>query len=75
MEQNNFLVAGLLGFDANAFLARAEGGTFYGVMLATRATAAGNLAQVLNDGGPTLSFVVSNAASFAKAANAILVQP
>jgi photosystem II stability/assembly factor-like uncharacterized protein len=74
IEQNNVFVAGLLGFDTNAFLAQPAADALYGVMLAMRATAAGNLAVVLED-RPLLQFVVPDAASFAKAANEVGIQP
>jgi hypothetical protein len=74
IELNSVFVAGLLGFDTNAFLAEPAAGAVYGVMLAMRATAAGNLATVL-DGGAPLQFVVPDPASFAKAANQVFVQP
>ena len=73
-EPNSLFVAGLLGFDTNAFVAQPEGGAMYGVMMATRATAAGNLAVVFDDRS-ILRFVVPNAASFAKGANEIYVRP
>jgi hypothetical protein len=71
-EQNNVFVAGLLGCATNAFLAQPRG--FYGVMMATSATAVGNLAVELDDAW-RLQFVVTNAAGFVKAANAMTVTP
>jgi hypothetical protein len=67
-------VAGLLGVDTNAFIAPPAGDSFYGVMLAVRATAAGNLALVAGDVA-RLRFVVPDAASFSQAANQVFVSP
>ncbi|MDB6158431.1 MAG: hypothetical protein JWO04_2137 [Gammaproteobacteria bacterium] len=74
MEQNNVFVAGLLGCTINSFLAKPAQNALYGVMMATRASATGNLAVVLDDVS-TLRFVVPDAASFVKAANVVTVQP
>jgi hypothetical protein len=73
-EPNNVFVAGLLGCNVNAFLAQPSPNGMYGVMMATRATATGNLAVEL-DTGARLRFVTQDAASFAKAANVITVTP
>jgi photosystem II stability/assembly factor-like uncharacterized protein len=70
-EQNSVFVAGLLGFATNAFTADSG---MYGVMMATRATAVGNLATVLNDSS-TLQFVVPTPPNFEKAANEVFVRP
>ena len=74
MEQNSVFVAGLLGFGSNAFVAPPADNGRYGVMLAQRATAEGNLAVILDDRAP-LTFVVPDPTSFAKAANQVFVQP
>jgi photosystem II stability/assembly factor-like uncharacterized protein len=71
-EPNNLFVAGLLGFETNVFLAPPADNTLSAVMLATQASATGNLAGAVNN---RLQFVVSNPASFAKAANVVTVQP
>jgi hypothetical protein len=70
-ELNSVFVAGLLGFATNAFIA---GVGRYGVMLANRATAAGNLAMILNDSS-ILQFVVPEQSRFQKAANEVFVLP
>jgi photosystem II stability/assembly factor-like uncharacterized protein len=74
VEQNSLFVAGLLGVDTNAFIAQPTPDGLYGVMMATRATAAGNLAVIVDD-RPLLQFVVPNLPSFAKAANEVTVRP
>jgi hypothetical protein len=74
VEQNNVFVAGLLGVETNAFVAPPAGDSFYGVMLAVRATAAGNLAVVATEAAQ-LRFVVPDQASFSKAANQVFVTP
>jgi len=74
IEQNSLFVAGLLGVNSNAFVAQPAPDAMYGVMMAMRATAAGNLAVAFDDGA-SLHFVVPNAASFAKAANEVFVLP
>ncbi|MEA2887289.1 MAG: hypothetical protein QOD11_1649, partial [Bradyrhizobium sp.] len=70
-ELNSVFVAGLLGFATNALIA---GVGRYGVMLANRATAAGNLAMILNDSS-ILQFVVPEQSRFQKAANEVFVLP
>jgi hypothetical protein len=75
VEQNNVFAAGLLAVDANAFIATPAGDSFYGAMLAMRATAAGNLA-LTTDSVAQLRFVVPNAATnLSKAANQVFVSP
>ncbi len=71
-QPNNLFVAALLGFETNVFLAPPAAETLSGVMLATRATATGNLAVAVDN---RLQFVVPDPASFAKAANVVTVQP
>jgi photosystem II stability/assembly factor-like uncharacterized protein len=73
-ELSNLFVAGLLGFAINAFSASPGDNASYGVMMATRATALGNLALVLGASAP-LQFVVPAPANFAKDANQIEVEP
>ncbi len=43
-ELNSVFAAGLLGFATNAFIAATQDASPYGVMLANRVTAVGNLA-------------------------------
>jgi photosystem II stability/assembly factor-like uncharacterized protein len=74
VEQNSLFVAGMLGVDTNAFVATPVGDALYGVMMASRATATGNLAAVVDD-RPLLHFIVPNPGSFAKAANQVAVRP
>jgi photosystem II stability/assembly factor-like uncharacterized protein len=74
VEQNNLFVAGLLGVATNAFIAQPVDDFLYGVMMAVRATAAGNLAVVFDDRA-ILRFVVPNPPSLAKAANEVFVTP
>jgi photosystem II stability/assembly factor-like uncharacterized protein len=74
-EQSNLFVSALMGFDTNAFMAQPkDGSTPYGVMLATRATAAGNVA-VVNGDQAILHFVTPGNGGFAKAANEVFIQP
>jgi hypothetical protein len=73
VEHNNLFVAGLLGVDTNAFIGLPGGDSFYGVMLAMRATATGNSAVDSDDA--KLRFVVPNATNFSKAANQVVVSP
>ena len=74
VEPNNVFAAGLLGFATNVFVAQPPADSLYGVMLALRATAAGNLAVAREDRA-LLAFVVPDPGSFAKAANVVDIQP
>jgi photosystem II stability/assembly factor-like uncharacterized protein len=75
LEQNNLAVGALVGYQTNVFLARPSGDrSFYGVTLATRATATGNVALIL-DPLALLQFVVPDPGSFSGAANQVNVQP
>jgi photosystem II stability/assembly factor-like uncharacterized protein len=69
---NNVFVAGLLGFATNAFTPPVVNSTMYGVMMAQRATAVGNLGSAPNTQlfDPTVHFVVS-VVPLAQAANVI----
>jgi hypothetical protein len=74
-EQNNLAVGALVSYGTNVFLARPSGDRgFYGVTLATRATATGNVALIL-DPRAVLQFAVPDPGSFAGAANQVNVQP
>jgi hypothetical protein len=73
-ELNNVFVAGLLGFATNAFIAATQANSVYGVMLANRATAVGNLATV-DEKSLVLQFVVPVQARFEKSANEVFVLP
>jgi photosystem II stability/assembly factor-like uncharacterized protein len=73
-QQNSVFVAGLLGFGSNVFLAQPADNGRYGVMLAVRATADGNLA-VVNDERAPLNFVAPTTANLAKAANQVFILP
>jgi photosystem II stability/assembly factor-like uncharacterized protein len=75
LEQRNVFVANLLAFSANSLLAvPADGSTPYGVMIANRATATGNLAVTVGDEA-ILQFVTVGNGSFAKAANQVFILP
>jgi hypothetical protein len=75
LEQNNLTVGALVSYASNVFLARPSGDrSFYGVTVATRATATGNVALVL-DPRAVLQFVVPDPGSFVGAANQVNVQP
>ena len=74
-EQRNVFVASLLAFDANCLLALPRDGTTpYGVLIANRATATGNLALIVGDQA-ILRFVTPDGSGFAKAANQVFIQP
>jgi hypothetical protein len=72
-ELNSVFVAHLLGFATNAFIAATRDTSVYGVMVANRATAVGNLAMVLNEAS-VLQFAVPKS-RFEKAANQVVVLP
>ena len=72
-EQRNLFVCDQLGFSANSFLAQpAGGGTPYGLIVAQRATAAGNLAASMGDHA-ILHFVAPG--GFRGAANMVFTLP
>jgi len=72
-EAGNLFVAGLLGCSSNVFLAQARGAP-YGVMVANRATATGNLGLIFDDAA-ILHFVTPDRTSFAGAATQVFVRP
>ncbi|MEO5606226.1 MAG: hypothetical protein ABIR13_01390, partial [Polaromonas sp.] len=75
LEQRSVFVAGLLAFSHNSLLATPTNGiTPYGVLIANRATATGNLATVLGDQA-VLQFVTAANGGFVKAANQVLILP
>jgi photosystem II stability/assembly factor-like uncharacterized protein len=72
-EQRNLFVCAQLGFSANSFLAQpAGGGTPYGLMVAERAAAAGNVAASMGDHA-ILHFVAPG--GFRGAANMVFTLP
>jgi hypothetical protein len=74
-EPSNLFVSGLMAFGNNAFIAQpTDGSTPYGVMLATRSTAAGNVAVVFGEQA-ILHFVTPDTGGFSKAANEVFIQP
>ncbi len=74
-QQSNLFVSVLLAFGNNAFIAPPQDGTTpYGVMLATRATATGNVAVAFGDQA-ILHFVTPDTGGFDKAANEVFIQP
>ncbi|MEO8136322.1 MAG: DUF6519 domain-containing protein, partial [Betaproteobacteria bacterium] len=76
LELRNVFVADLLAFSDNVLLAKQiDEITPYGVMIANRATATGNLALTFGDGSPVLQFVTTSGGGFAKAANQVRVLP
>lgn len=75
VEQNNAFTANLLAFDANNFVAvPTDGNTPYGVMIASAATATGNLAVRIGEEA-ILHFVTPDPNMFARAANRVFIQP
>ena len=75
VEQSNAFVANLLAFSANSFVAvPTNGNTPYGVMVASTATATGNLAVRVGDEA-ILHFVTPDPNTFARAANRVFIQP
>ena len=76
LEQRNVFVADLLAFSDNSFLAKPADGMPYGVMIANRATATGNVAVAFGDHA-ILHFVTVGSGSFSKGPNAnqVFIQP
>ncbi|MGV8803590.1 MAG: DUF6519 domain-containing protein [Polaromonas sp.] len=75
LEQHNVFVAGLLAFSHNSLLATPTNGvTPYGVLIANRATATGNLATAFGDQA-VLQFVTAASGGFVKAANQVFILP
>ena len=62
-ELNSVFAPGLLGFATNAFIAVTQDANPYGVMLANRVTAVGNLASVFSN-RTRLQFVAPSASQF-----------
>jgi photosystem II stability/assembly factor-like uncharacterized protein len=73
-QQQNVFVSGLLSFADNGFLAMADNRNPYGVMIATRAAAAGNVAVVVGDEA-MLHFLTPRNGGFSGAANQVFTQP
>lgn len=75
LEQRNVFVAGLLAFSNNSLLAAPTNGiTPYGVLIANRATATGNLGTIFGDQA-VLQFVTAANGGFVKAANQVFILP
>ncbi len=73
--QSNVFTSGLLSFDGNGFVAEPQdGSTPYGVMVATRAAAAGNVAVRFGDEA-ILHFLTPADGGFSGAANQVFTLP
>jgi len=73
--QGNVCVSDLLSFNGNTFLAQPQDGiTPYGVMVVTRAAAAGNVA-VANGDQAILRFLIPSDGGFSGAANQVFTSP
>ncbi|MGH8720344.1 MAG: DUF6519 domain-containing protein [Burkholderiales bacterium] len=73
--QSNILVSALLSVGGNSFVAEpTDGSTPYGVMVATRAAAAGNVA-VRNGDEAILRFLIPRDGGFSGAANQVFTLP
>ncbi len=73
--QSNVFVSALLSFGGNSFVAEPQDGTTpYGVMIATRAAAAGNVA-VRNGDEAILRFLIPSDGGFSGAANQVFTSP
>lgn len=70
----NVFVSQLLSFSGNSFLTQPQNGATYGVLLASRSTATGNVAQVLSDQA-VLHFLVPGDGGFSGAANQVFTLP
>jgi hypothetical protein len=73
--QSNVFVSALLSLGGNSFVAEPQDGTTpYGVMIATRAAAAGNVA-VRNGDEAILRFLIPSDGGFSGAANQVFTSP
>jgi photosystem II stability/assembly factor-like uncharacterized protein len=72
--RSNVFASGLLSFDNNSFVGESQDGEPYGVMIANRVAAAGNVAERFSDEA-SLHFLTPSGGGFSGAANQVFTLP